>query len=108
VYYSWLTNAVLTEEIIPARLVILSALGAMLVASLAVPDAFGEYEVLFGLAYCVVRLLHVVVYALATGQTPETQRAVLRLAPGLLGGPVLLIAAGFPDGLAQGRSGPWP
>jgi low temperature requirement protein LtrA len=54
VYYSWLTNAVLTEEIIPARLVILSAIGAMLVASLAVPDAFGEYGVLFGLAYCVV------------------------------------------------------
>jgi low temperature requirement protein LtrA len=39
--YSWLTNAVPAEEGIPARLVILTAMAAMLVASLAVPDAFG-------------------------------------------------------------------
>src|SRR3712207_1337029 len=48
--YSWLTNAVPAEEVIPARLVILTSMAAMLVASLAVPDAFGEYGVLFGLA----------------------------------------------------------
>jgi low temperature requirement protein LtrA len=82
--------------------VILSAMAAMLVASLTVPDAFRDNGVLFGLAYFVVRLLHVVLYALATGQKPDTQRAVLRLAPGLLGGPALLIVAGFLDGLAQG------
>jgi low temperature requirement protein LtrA len=52
--YSWLTNAVPAEEVIPARLVILTAMAAMLVASLAVPDAFGRYGVLFGLAYFVV------------------------------------------------------
>jgi low temperature requirement protein LtrA len=40
--YAWLTNAVPAEEVIPARLVILTAMAAMLVASLAVPDAFGE------------------------------------------------------------------
>jgi low temperature requirement protein LtrA len=57
--YVWLTNAVPAEELIPARLVILIAMAAMLVASLAVPDAFGEYRVLFGLSYFVVRLLHV-------------------------------------------------
>src|ERR671921_2300336 len=57
--YSWLTNAVPAEEVIPARLVILVAMAAMLIASLAVPDAFGEYGVLFGLAYFVVRLLQV-------------------------------------------------
>src|ERR671921_2664712 len=48
--YVWLTNAVPAEEVIPARLVILIAMAAMLVASLAVPDAFGEYGVLLGLA----------------------------------------------------------
>ena len=48
--YSWLTNAVPAEEVIPARLVILTAMAAMLVASLAVPGAFGEYGVLFGVA----------------------------------------------------------
>ncbi len=72
--YSWLTNAVPAEEVIPARLVILTAMAAMLVASLAVPDAFGRYGVLFGLAYFVVRLLHVVLFVLATGSTPETHQ----------------------------------
>ena len=87
---------------IGARLVILTAMAAMLVASLAVPDAFGEYGVLFGLAYFVVRLLHVVLYVLATGSTPEARQAMLRLAPGFLGAPVLLIPAGFLDGFTQG------
>ena len=100
--YSWLTNAVPAEEVIPARLVILTAMAAMLVASLAVPDAFGEYGVLFGSAYFVVRLLHVVLFVLATGSTPETHQAIVRLAPGFLVAPVLLIPAGFLDGFAQG------
>src|SRR5215218_7409574 len=84
--YVWLTNAVPAEEVIPARLVILTAMAAMLVASLAVPDAFGEYGVLFGLSYFVVRLLHVLLYVLATGSTPESRQAMLRLAPGFLEG----------------------
>ena len=100
--YSWLTNAVPAEEVIPARLVIFAATAAMFVASLAVPDAFGEYGVLFGLAYFVVFLLQVVLFALATGGEPEQRRAILRLAPGFLGAPALLIVAGFLDGPAQG------
>jgi hypothetical protein len=78
--YSWLTNAVPAEEVIPARLVIFAETAAMFVASLAVPDAFGEYGVLFGLAYFVVFLLQVVLFALATGGEPEQRRAILRLA----------------------------
>src|SRR5918993_738092 len=100
--YVWLTNAVPAEEVVPARLVILIAMAAMLVASLAVPDAFGQYGVLFSLAYFVVRLLHVVLFVLATGNTPETQQAFLRLTPGFLLAPALLIPAGFMDGFAQG------
>jgi low temperature requirement protein LtrA len=100
--YSWLTNAVPAEEVIPARLVILTAMAAMLVASLAVPAAFGEYGVLFGSAYFVVRLLPVILFVLATRSTPETHQAFLLLAPGFLAAPVLLIPAGFLDGFAQG------
>src|ERR671918_2347892 len=80
--YSWLTNAVPAEEVIPARLVIFCAMAAMFVVSLAVPGAFGHYGVLFGSAYFVVQLLHQLLYALATGSDPEQHRAVLRLAPG--------------------------
>jgi low temperature requirement protein LtrA len=49
-----------------------------------------------------VQLLHVVLYVLATGSTPETHGAIVRLAPGFLGAPVLLLPAGFADGFAQG------
>ena len=100
--YSWLTNAVPAEEVIPARLVIFLAMAAMFVASLAVPDAFGEYGVIFGIAYFVVFFLQVLLFALSTGRDPEQRRAILRLAPGFWGAPALLIVAGFLDGFAQG------
>jgi low temperature requirement protein LtrA len=100
--YSWLTDAVPAEEAIPARLVIFCAMAAMFVASLTVPDAFGEYGVIFGVAYFVVFVLQVLLFALATGRDPQQRRAILRLAPGFLGGPALLIVAGFLDGFAQG------
>ena len=41
--YSWLTNAVPAEDVIPARIVIFTSMAAMFVASLTVPGAFGEY-----------------------------------------------------------------
>ena len=99
--YSWLTNAVPAEEAIPARLLIFCAMAAMFVASLAIPGAFGRYGVIFGVAYFVVQLLQLFLYALATGREPE-RRVILRLVPGFLGAPALLIVAGFLDGLAQG------
>jgi len=99
VTYSWLTNAIPAEEALPARIVLLAAMAAMLIVALAVPDAFGDDGVLFGLAYFVVRTLHVVLYVLATD--PETRDAILRLAPGFLLGPILLIPAGFLDGSMQ-------
>jgi low temperature requirement protein LtrA len=100
--YSWLTNAVPAEDVIPARLVIFAGMAAMFVASLAVPGAFSEYGVIFGFDYLVVWLLQVLLYALATGREPEQRQAILRLAPGYVGAPALLIVAGFLDGYAQG------
>jgi low temperature requirement protein LtrA len=64
--YSWLTNAVPAEDVISARLLIFLAMAAMFVASLAVPGAFGRYGVIFGVAYFVVQLLQMGLYALAT------------------------------------------
>ncbi|SFK83049.1 Low temperature requirement protein LtrA [Halogranum rubrum] len=96
--YSWLTGTVRAEDDLFARVTILAAMAAMLVVALAVPEAFGDSAVLFGLAYLVVRLLHVVLYAVAV---PETQTAVRRVLPGFLGGPVLLVVAGFFDGAIQ-------
>jgi hypothetical protein len=44
--------------------------------------------------------LQVLLYALATGREPEQRQAILRLAPGYVGAPALLIVAGFLDGYA--------
>jgi low temperature requirement protein LtrA len=100
VTYSWLTGAVPAEERLPARLVILTAMVAMLIVALSVPGAFGDDAILFGIAYFVVRVLHVALYAVAA--PPETHDAVLRAAPGFLGGPALLVVAGFFDGPLEG------
>jgi low temperature requirement protein LtrA len=84
--YSWLTNnAVRAEEATPARLVVLAAMAAMLVASLAAPDAFGKAGIIFGAAYFVVRFLHLTLYGFTAGDSAEARRAVIGFAPGALG-----------------------
>ncbi|HEX5018896.1 MAG TPA: low temperature requirement protein A [Actinomycetes bacterium] len=93
--YSWLTNAVRVDDIIPARIVVFAAMGAGLVMALAIPHAFDTDGVLFGCSVFAVTALFVLLYFVATKDRPEMHRAVVLLAPGVLGGPVLLIIAGF-------------
>jgi len=100
--YSWLTNAVPAADAIPARLVLFAAMAAMLVALLAVPDAFGDDGLVFGLAYAAVRALQVALFLIATGGTAEVRGAFLRLAPIYLGAPLLIVLAGTLDGAVQG------
>ena len=52
--YAWLTNTVNPDEG-AVRLAILGAMAAMLLVALAVPDAFGDDALLFGVAYLFVR-----------------------------------------------------
>jgi len=95
--YSWLTNAVRVDDIIPARIVVFGAMGAGLVMALAIPRAFNDDGVLFGFAVFAVTGLFVLLYLVATRDRPEMHRAVVLLAPGGLLGPILLIIAGFID-----------
>src|SRR6184192_2899516 len=62
--YAWLTNTVDPNEgaVWGAMLV---AMAAMFVAALAVPDAFGRHGVVFGVAFLLVTLMHLTLYALA-------------------------------------------
>jgi low temperature requirement protein LtrA len=100
--YAWLTNTIDIDDDMLSRLVILVAMASMLVAGLAVPQAFGEYAALFGVAYFVVRLLHVVLYAVIARDDPDVLGAVRRLAPGLIGAATLIVVAGFvPAGPAR-------
>src|SRR6201991_3920057 len=62
--FSWLTNTVSAEEG-ATRAVMIAAMAAALVASLAVPGAFGDEALLFALAYTVLRLLNIVMYIIA-------------------------------------------
>jgi hypothetical protein len=73
----------------------------MLVVALATPAAFGAEAVVFGIAYFLVRALHLVLFAIAARDDPELRRAVLRWAPGAFLGPSLLVGASFFDGSAD-------
>ena len=66
--YAWLTNT-LEPEAAAVRAAMVAAMAAMLVIALAVPGAFGEDAVLFAVAYLVVRLLFLLLYALAGSVT---------------------------------------
>jgi low temperature requirement protein LtrA len=98
--YAWLTNTLNPEEG-AVRLVVFGAIGAMLIVSLAVPKAFGTGGVVFGIAYFIVRALHLVLYAIAGRGDRDLLRAVVRVVPTSTIGPGLLVVAGFFDGAPQ-------
>lgn len=95
--FAWLTSAMDLNDG-GVRLTILAAMGALLVAALAVPRAFGEHAILFGFAYLLVRLLHVVLSVIVARDDPDRRSAVLRFAPTVIAGASLLVAAGFLTG----------
>lgn len=97
VAYAWLTNTLGGSSTAP-RITVLLAMASMLIASLAVPNAFGEHAVLFAVSYAIVRVLHVLLYYLATRGQPGIGGAVVRLAPPLLLGSALLVTGAFVDG----------
>ena len=95
--YAWLTSAMDVDEG-GVRLAMLASMGAMLVVALAVPGAFGDDAVLFGVAYLVVRALHLVLSAIVARDDPDRLGAILRFAPTAILGASLLVVAGFLDG----------
>lgn len=95
--YAWLTSTVDVDEG-GVRLAMLASMGAMLIVALAVPGAFGDDAVLFGVAYLVVRLLHVVLSAIVSRGDPDRISALVRFAPTAVVGASLLVLAGFLEG----------
>ena len=98
--YAWLTNTIDPEEG-AARLAVFAAMAAMLVVGLATPGAFGDDALLFGGAYLAVRVLHILLYALAADDE-DIRGAVMRLAPTSIIAPGLILGAATLDGAAQG------
>ncbi|WP_330299496.1 low temperature requirement protein A [Streptomyces sp. NBC_00503] len=93
--YAYLTNQVPPDR--PARrILILLAMSAFLVCALAVPTAFGDGGVAFGLGYFAVVVLHSVLYSQAYGRSvlwfalPNGMSALSVAAAGLFDGPAAL------------------
>jgi low temperature requirement protein LtrA len=95
VCYAWLTNMFETARVIDTILIIL-AMAAMLIAVIALPTAFTTGALVFGLALLAVRLINAGMFiASSSRDEAELASAIRRLAPGLLVGPALVVAAAF-------------
>ena len=95
--YAWLTNTVDPGDgaVWGTMLV---AMAAMFVAALAVPEAFGRHGVVFGVAFLIVNVMHLTLYALTARADRDLLTAILRIAPLAVAGAALIVAAGFVHG----------
>jgi len=95
--YAWLTNTVDPgEDAVWGA--ILVAMAAMFVAALAVPEAFDRHGVVFGVAFLIVNVVWLTLYALAARGDRDLLAAIVRNAPSALAGAALIVAAGFVHG----------
>ena len=98
--YAWLGNTAGTDEG-ATRVVMLGVMGPLLVASLAVPGAFGQHALLFGIAFFVVRAMHIGAYLVLARDDPRLGSAVLRLARTMVPAAGLLVVAGAVPGTTR-------
>ncbi len=98
--YAWLTS-VIDPEAGVVRLVFFAAVAAMLIAAIAVPEAFGDLALVFALAIGFFRVAHIALFAIAGKDEPDLVRSVQALAISTAIAVTLLAAASAFDGLAQ-------
>jgi len=98
--YVWLGNRAGTDEG-TTRVVLLGAMGPLLIASLAVPHAFGKDALVFGVAFFFVRAMHLVAYAVLARDDPRLLGVVYRLARTMLPASALLVVAGALPGTGR-------
>jgi low temperature requirement protein LtrA len=98
--FAWLTNR-FDAGAGAVTAAVVAAMAAMFVAALAVPEAFGRHGVVFGVAFLIVNVMHLTLYALAARGDRDLFRGILRIVPSTLTGAALIAAAGFVDGAAR-------
>ena len=96
--YAWLTNAVPPRAPV-LRLLMLLGMGGFLVVALAIPTAFAGGGVLFGVGYLLVTMVHTGMFL--TSSQESAVRAMRRLGPVNALTALLLLAAGFTDGVLR-------
>ncbi|HEX2698932.1 MAG TPA: low temperature requirement protein A [Acidimicrobiales bacterium] len=94
--YAWLTSVVDPEEGF-VRLSLFASMGALLVAALCVPDAFGDHGVTLAIAYGVFRAGQILVFLLASRNDPQLRHSVLGLALSTFAAAVVLVGGAFLD-----------
>lgn len=92
--YVWLTNSV--PPVTPERqLLLIAGMAAFLICALAIPNAFSDTGVSFGIGYLIVIIVHSFMYVRAVGLKAG------RFVPLNFLSAALVIAAGFTDGFTQ-------
>jgi len=90
--FVWLTNQVPPDNT-PRKLLLLVGMGALLICAMAIPRAFDDRGVAFGIGYLLVVIVHGGLYIEAYGA------AALRFVPANIVGALSVTAAGFFGGL---------
>jgi low temperature requirement protein LtrA len=98
--YAWLTS-VIDPEAGPVRLVFFAAMASMLIASICVPEAFGDLALAFALAIGFFRVAHIALFTIAGDDEPGLRRSTQALAVSTAIAVSLLALASAFDGLPQ-------
>jgi low temperature requirement protein LtrA len=99
--YAWLTSVVDPEEG-GVRFAMFSAMAALIVVAICVPEAFDDRALLFACAYGGVRFAHIWLFWLASRDDPELRASVAGLAVSTTIGVALIVGASFLDAELQG------
>ena len=96
--YAWLTNAIATDEPVN-RMLLLAGMCGYFILALAIPRAFDDSGLAFGLGYVFVVLIHAWLFAHSAGA--GAARGIVRLARSNVPGALLVLAGGALGGDAQ-------
>jgi low temperature requirement protein LtrA len=99
--YAWLTSVIDPEEG-AVRIAIFAAMAGFLVVALCIPEAFDDLALLLACAYAVVRFAQIVLFWIASRDTPDLRQSVAGLAVSTALGVGLLVAASLADTMLQG------
>ena len=104
--YAWLANVVQAEEGL-GRVAVFGAMAAMFVLAVTVPEAFNDLDgglygpVVVAFAYLAVRVLHLVMFFVLSGDDAGLRRQVWKFAPSVVGSTAVLLVASQLEGTPQ-------
>ncbi len=104
--YAWLGNVVRADEG-SARLAMLSAMAAMFLLALSIPEAFDDLPgglpgpMLVALCYFSFRALHLALFWIVSDEDAGLRRQLVRFAPSMLSATAILLVASQVEGRGQ-------